>query len=101
VARDAPHVATIFWPYFAVLIGVSIFSYIQLGEKRLDLHLLFNDLAIFVTTCVVGLIYRKSLAAQLARFGFDRPEAWLGLMLLVPTLGLNYMYHEMFLRSLL
>ena len=101
VERDAPHVANLFWTYLAVVIGVSIFSYLLLGENRLDLHLLFNDGAIFVTTCVVGLIYRKSLAAQLGRFGFNCPEAWIGLLLLAPLLGLNYMYHEMFLRSLL
>jgi membrane protease YdiL (CAAX protease family) len=78
-----------------------MFSYVVLGDTRYDLHLLFNDLALFVTTCVIGLIYRESLAVQVGRLGFDKLEAWIGLGLLGPTLGLNYLYHVLFMRSIL
>ncbi len=101
VGRDAPHVKHIFWTYFAVLVVVSMFSYVVLGDRRYDLHLLFNDLALFVTTCVIGLVYRQSLAVQVKQLGFDKLEAWIGLGLLAPTIGLNYLYHILLLRPIM
>ena len=101
VARDAPHVMKIFWTYLSVLVAVGLYSILTLDENRFDLHLLFNDVAIFFTTCVVGFIYRQSLAAQMKQFGFFKAEAWAGILMLAACLLVNYLYHVVFIRSLL
>lgn len=88
-----PQVATLFWTYLIVVISVGIFSFFLLREDRLDIHILLNEAAIFVTTCYFGWRYRKALGAQLKVFGFNKPEAWIGLALLPVVLAINYGYH--------
>jgi membrane protease YdiL (CAAX protease family) len=96
VAMKTPQVATLFWIYFSVVVGVAIFTYVLFRERRPDLQLFLNEVALLITTCVFGWIYRKSLSVQLKTFGFNHPIALVGLIALVPTLGLNYAYHSLF-----
>jgi uncharacterized protein len=95
VRMKAPQVATVFWTYFAVVVGVGLFSMLLFREERLDLHLFLNELAILATTCVFGWIYRKSLLAQFKKIGFDHYEAWIAISLLTPLLALNFGYHSL------
>jgi uncharacterized protein len=100
VRMKAPQVATLFWSYFSVVIGVGIFTALFFREERPDLHLLLNETAILITTCIFGWRYRKSLSVQLHHFGFDRPDAWLALAMLVPLLLINYVYHGFIVEAL-
>lgn len=100
VERKAPHVQTLFWSFFGVLVGVSIFAELVFREERADLHLLLNDVGLLVLTCVWGWIHRVALKAQFGIFGFNRAAAYIGLAILVPLLAVNYGYHH-WLQSLL
>ena len=93
VRIKTPQVATLFWSYLFVIVGVGVFAAVAFRENRPDLHLLLNEVAILATTCFFGWTYRKSLAVQLTKIGFDQPAAYLGLALLVPLLAINFGYH--------
>ncbi len=97
IRLKTPQVATLFWSYFSVVVGVSVFALLFFREDRPDLHLLLVQTAILITTCVFGWQYRKSLEVQLKKFGFDKIEAYIALAALVPLVMLNYVYHELFL----
>jgi uncharacterized protein len=93
VRMKAPQVWTLFWSYFAVVVGVGMFTFVFFQEDRPDLHLFLNEIAILATTCVFGWMYRKSLIVQFKKIGFDSPYAYVGLGLLPALLLLNYVYH--------
>src|SRR4051812_14132420 len=59
IRLKAPHVATLFWTYFSVIVGVSLFTFIFFREERLDLQLFLNEIAILATTCIFGWVYRQ------------------------------------------
>lgn len=92
IQMKAPAVAPIFWTYFAVVVFSGIISGILFYEDRPDLAIIFSDVLLFVTTCIVTTIYWKSLVAQFKQIGFGHSVAWLALLLLVPMLGINYAY---------
>ncbi len=95
IAKKAPHVMPLFWTYVAVVVGTALFSFFVFGERQLELVLIFQTLAVFVTTCVFAKIHWSSLMVQFRRFGFLKKEAVLGLMALVPLLAVNYyIYHS-------
>jgi membrane protease YdiL (CAAX protease family) len=94
VRMKSPQVATVFWTYFAVVVGVGVFSLLVFREERLGLQLFLNEIAILATTCVFGWIYRRSLVAQFRKVGFDHYQAWIAISLLTPLLALNFGYHS-------
>lgn len=100
IQMKAPQVATLFWTYLGVVLGVGIFSNLLFREERLDLRLFLNELAILATTCAFGWVYRRSLAAQWKKIGFDHAEAWIALSLLMPMLALNFGYHHLISSAL-
>ena len=100
VRLKTPQVATLFWTYLAVIIGVGMMTFVLFREDRPDLHLFINEVAILVTTCFFGWFYRKSLVVQLKNIGFDQSAAYVGLAALAPLLVLNYGYHAFFFHVL-
>lgn len=94
VTLKAPGVAPLFWTYFAVVLGAAIFSFVLFRERRPDLQLFLNDVAILVTTAAFALVYWRSLAVQLKRIGFDHAAAFLALALLPVALAVNFGYHS-------
>lgn len=99
VAIKAPHVAGVFWTYFGTMIGTSIFTHLAFNDDRPDLQLFIAELITAIVTLVLGIRYRRALAAQLRVFGFNRWAAYGGLLMLAPLLLLNLGYHTWF-RSL-
>lgn len=95
VARKAPQVKTLFWTYFGVVVGVSLFSFLLFREDRPDLQLFLNEMALLVTTSFFAWNYRKALAVQFKTFGFNHPMAIVGLLALAPILAINFAYHSM------
>lgn len=93
VARKAPHVKTLFWTYFGVILGVGLFSAFVFREDRPDLHLLLNEIGLLVTTAVFGYIHRRVLFAQFRQPGFNKGAAYVALLMLGPLLGLNFGIH--------
>jgi membrane protease YdiL (CAAX protease family) len=100
VDLKAPHVAPLFWTYFAVVVGVAVLCYVLFQMDRPGLALLFQTAALFVTTCIFASIHWRALVVQLKRLGFLRVEALLALVMLVPLLIVNYIYHGWVIRAL-
>ena len=94
VSMHAPAVGTLFWTYLAVLVGGSLALLLLTDGEAIGLHVMIMDALLLVTTVFFGVFYWDSLKQQLKRFGFDHWAAWVGLLLLVPLLGLNYAYHQ-------
>lgn len=92
VQLHAPNVMTLFWTYCAVIIGMSVVLGLLSGGN-VGVHVMIMDGVLLVTTVFFAVFYWDSLAQQLKRFGFDHWAAWVGLLLLIPLLGLNYAYH--------
>ena len=93
VRQRAPQVATLWWTYFAVIVGVAVLLQTLAGGEALGVHVLVMDAALLVTTVYFTIHYWDSLKQQLRRVGFGHPAAWVGLALLVPLLAVNYGYH--------
>jgi uncharacterized protein len=100
ISRKAPAAMQVFWTYFAVVLGAGIVGQFAFDPSDISSRIILGTVAIAVTTCIVAAIYWRSLAVQLKRVGFDSPWAYAGLGLLAPLLGLNYLYHVVFVQSL-
>lgn len=93
VARKAPMVAPLIWTYVGTLLAAAVLAELFFTEDRPDLKLLLGDTILLIVTCVIAAIYRTSLAAQFKVFGFNRWQALAAIAVLVPLLGLNWVYH--------
>lgn len=96
VEIKAPHVAGVFWTYFATMIGTAVLAHLAFNEDRPDLQLFVAELITAVVTLVLGIRHRRALGAQLRMFGFNCRTAYGGLVLLAPLLLLNLGYHSLF-----
>jgi membrane protease YdiL (CAAX protease family) len=95
IRRKAPVVWPMFWSYCVVVLVCSFVVAFFDESGRAGLGLLICDLTLFVTTCIFGAAFWRSLAAQFRQFGFNRLAAWSALALLVPLLGINFAYHSL------
>lgn len=95
VKQRAPSVSVLWWTYFSVIVGLGSVLYVAAGQQSLGVHMVILDAALFVTTTFFTVYYWRSLVAQLKRFGFLHPAAWIGLGLLVPVLAIGHGYHEL------
>jgi membrane protease YdiL (CAAX protease family) len=100
IEAKAPHVTTLFWTYFSVVVGVGLASHLAFGESERLTGLILQTAALFVTTCVFAGIHWRSLAVQFKRIGLFQPAALLAILLLVPLLGINYVYHNWLFHSM-
>ena len=100
IRKKAPHVATLFWTYMAVVVGTAIVSFVIFGYDRAELRLLFQIGLLFVTTCIFAALHWPALVVQFKRFGFNRPAALFAILALLPLLAVNYVYHGWVMREL-
>jgi membrane protease YdiL (CAAX protease family) len=100
IRRKAPHVATLFWSYFATVIGGAIIAELLFHDDRPDLKLLLQLTAVLVTTCVFAVMFWTSLKVQLLQPGFVYKEAWIGLAILAPMLAINFGYSRFLMWAL-
>jgi membrane protease YdiL (CAAX protease family) len=94
VNKLAPNVKTLLLSYLAVIVGMSVILGTVAGGQHMGVHVLLMDVVLLVTTVYFSVHYWPSLVQQFKRLGFDHWAAWVGLLLLVPLLGLNYAYHD-------
>ncbi|MCD4824965.1 MAG: CPBP family intramembrane metalloprotease [Phycisphaerae bacterium] len=94
IVKNAPHVWPMFWTYMIVVVGMAFVCYGFFQGSRLDLSLILQGIAFFVTTCIFASRHWDSLVVQFKCFGFFRLSAILGLLALVPLLAINYYYHS-------
>ena len=95
IALDAPHVMPLFWTYVAVVAGAGFFGAILFSRDRPDLQLFFQTIAITLTTGFFAAYHWRALVPQFGRLGFASKHAWIALGLLIPALGLNFVWHKM------
>ena len=100
IVRQAPHAWPLFWTYLGVILFSSFVCLLAFREDGHAYGIIFSSAAMFITTCVFAGLHWPSLAVQFKRLGFGSGYAWLGIAALVPLLALNYVFHELFLRSL-
>jgi uncharacterized protein len=94
IRRKAPHVATLFWSYFATVLGGAIAAELLFHNDRPDLQLMLQLTAVLITTCIFGVMFWPSLKMQLQQPGFIHKEAWIALAALVPMLAINFGYSQ-------
>ncbi|MFV1959792.1 MAG: lysostaphin resistance A-like protein [Planctomycetota bacterium] len=99
IRARAPQAVRLFWTYFAVVAGGSIFAQLAFGDVKPVVALVFLDVLLLVTTLGFAIVYWPSLVPQFRRVGFDHWEAWVGLLALAPLLGLGALYQDL-LRQL-
>ncbi len=89
----APRVAPLVWTYVCVIFFTGVFSFAFFADNREGFQIYFASVVFFVTTAIIAAIYWRSLVTQFKRLGFVRWEAWVGLAILAPALGVNLGYH--------
>lgn len=94
IKAKAPRVPVLFFTYLGVLVFVGVVSAIFFQRDRPELSYFFGIAAIFGVTCVVGALDFTTLRPQLGNGGFLTSGAWVGLLILVPLLLLNFAYHS-------
>jgi membrane protease YdiL (CAAX protease family) len=99
IQQEAPQVWTVFWVYAAVVIAATVLGYLLFGPQRPEYMLFLASAILLATTVAFSVRYWRSLTVQFRQVGFH-PAALVGLAGLAPLLGLNYVYHEMFLKGL-
>ena len=100
IAIKAPAVPTLFWSFFSVVFVCALFSHIFLRGQRPELELFIGDFAIFSVTCIFASIYWHSLTVQFREPGFNQPAAYIGVVLMIGALAINWSYHSMWTHAL-
>ncbi len=100
VRAKAPHVQTLFWTYFAVVLAAGVITFAVFQHREPGVQILLQTAALFVTTCIFAAMHWPSLAVQLRRFGLGNPAALAAFGILAPLLVVNYLYHGWIIRAL-
>ncbi|MFW5857559.1 MAG: CPBP family intramembrane glutamic endopeptidase [Planctomycetota bacterium] len=94
IQRKAPQVSGFFWTYFAVVVGLGVFSHFAFDNAYDSIGILIREAGLLAVTCVFVALHWKCLPAQLNHTGLLRPQTWVGILLLFPLFGLNMLYHD-------
>jgi len=100
IATKAPHVAPLFWTYFAVVVGAAVAGFALFQNEEPALTLVFQSGSLFITTCIFAALHWPSLVVQFKRFGFHNRAALIGFLVLPVLLLINYVYHGWVMRAL-
>ncbi len=100
IAKKAPHVATLFWTYFAVVVGAAVIGFVLFRADEPALMLVLQAGCLFITTCIFAVRHWPSLVVQFKRFGFQHRAALVGFLVLPVLLLINYLYHGWVMRTL-
>lgn len=92
LTKKAPHYATVFWAYLGVILLSAIVSELTIEEDMANVFFIFANILILIVTLTLCFRFGAALKVQLANIGFDKKDAWLGLLLLIPCLGLNWIW---------
>lgn len=96
----APNVWPLFWTYVAVLLFAGIIGHLLYVNDEPNWAVALQYGSLFITTCVFGAMYWPTLQAQLGVIGFNRAAAWIALAILIPTLGVNWLWSSMWIELL-
>lgn len=98
--KRAPQAMRVFWSFAAALLLGALISFSLFGEDPRLGGYVVSSIMVFLTTCVLSVLYWESLKVQFGRVGFNHSAAWMGLALLPLALLVNYGYHHLFLQNL-
>lgn len=102
IRQKAPNVWSVFWSYTVVLFITAIFYYILRDEDNSHFYaLVFGSVLSFILTAYFEVKYWPSLVVQLKQFGLFHRAALLSFAALPLLLLLNYLYHYIFIGSLI
>src|SRR5688500_18581323 len=87
-------VRAVFWTYFVVAFGCGVLAEALFFDRSHEQRLLFSAAVLAMVTAGFGVAHWRTLWPQLSRLGLSDPHAWLGLVLLLPVLAVNFIYHE-------
>lgn len=103
IEEKAPSFWPVFWAFasalfVSVFLGIIFFGF----EREYQLYqLVLQTFALLGVTLFLGAKHFSLLQVQFKQPGFDRSEAWFGLMALIPLLALNWFWHHPLLEALL
>ncbi len=96
IEEKAPSFWPVFWAFasalfVSVFLGIIFFGF----EREYQLYqLVLQTFALLGVTLFLGAKHFSLLQVQFKQPGFDRSEAWFGLMALVPLLALNWFWQK-------
>lgn len=94
VRTRAPQALNLYVVFLGVLVLTAILSEVMFDtEAQFEKAELFRTGVLALLTVIYSAVYWDALRMQLARIGFDKPVAYLSLVLLIPTLAINFLYH--------
>ncbi len=89
---------TVFFTFLSVILVGSMLALAIWGFDNQTAAILLVEFALVLTTLVFAIRYWGNVSPLLANPGFIRPEAWLGLVLLLPMLLLNFGFHRLLIE---
>ncbi len=97
IEQKVPQVWTVFWTYAIVVFICFLMSVIvdEDAESWYSVHLVLSGILFTAVTLFFAFWHKTALQVQLKRFGFNHRYAWVGLILLIPALLLNYGFHSL------
>jgi membrane protease YdiL (CAAX protease family) len=94
IKKNVPNVWRVFWTYAIVIFFVSLLSFGLFESEEQGAHILiFGSTCIVLTTIAFEVIFWRSLVVQLKQFRFLSAKVFLGFLLLILLLILNFGYH--------
>lgn len=89
--KEAWHV---FFTVLAALVGGAIFGLMfSVNEESGAIYVMTSIMLLIVTIYLMARDW-NTIVEQLKQVGFNKRVAWIGLILLVPSLAINYGYHS-------
>ena len=98
----APGSIRVFWAYLGLILGAGIVGVALFGpgDDNAGAFHVFFGLVFSAFTLGFAVFHFPTLAPQFRRTGFGHPAAWIGLFLLLPLLGVNFLYQVVFVEAL-
>jgi membrane protease YdiL (CAAX protease family) len=99
IREEAPNFWPVFWSYAIGLFVTMILTFLMFagGEGSIEAVFVIGSVVMLLVTAGVSVKHASYLKHTVRQFGFQHTEAWMGLLALVPLLGINWLWHSLIL----